>query len=148
MNLFREPSELSSHPVDVGRRSEAAIAGELMRRGYDVYAPMNVNSRADFIVDVGGRLVKIQAKTGRLRNGAIQFSTASVRANSHSVLRRSYDGEVDYFAVYCPATDRVYLVPIEECAKGMGHLRVDPPRNAQARRIRWARDYELPPLAA
>jgi hypothetical protein len=44
--------------------------------------------------------------------------------------------------IYCRETGGIYAVPIEEATGG--HLRVDPPVNGQAKRIRWASDYELP----
>jgi hypothetical protein len=57
---------------------------------------------------------------------------------------RSYRGEIDLFLVYCPETDRVYALDVEEAATGQGRLRVDPPSNGQAKGIRWAADFELP----
>jgi hypothetical protein len=58
--------------------------------------------------------------------------------------RRAYHGQIDYFAVYCPETSGVYLVPIEDLAvRVQGALRVDPPRNGQHLRIRMAVDYEI-----
>ena len=147
-NPFRTPPPLSSHPVDVGRRSEAAIAGELMRRGFEVLQPMSVNTRYDLVVDFGGRFARIQCKTGRIVRGAVEFNTVSVRTNTRRSFIRGYEGEVDFFGVYCPAIDTVYLVPIEDCPKSRGILRVEPCRNGQAQRVRWARDYELPSFAA
>jgi PD-(D/E)XK endonuclease len=46
--------------------------------------------------------------------------------------------------VYCPDTDRVYALDIEEVASSHCVLRVDPTANGQAKRIRWAADHELP----
>ena len=147
-NPFRTPPPLSSHPVDVGRRSEAAIAGELMRRGFEVLQPMSVNSRYDLVVDFGDHFARIQCKTGRLRKGVVTFSTVSTRTNTRGFYVRDYAGEVEYFGVYSPALDKVYLVPIEECPRGAGSLRVEPCRNAQAQGVRWAADFELPPVGA
>lgn len=45
---------------------------------------------------------------------------------------------------YCPDTDRIYAVPVADAANTLGTLRVDPPRNGQAKGVRWAVDYELP----
>jgi len=56
---------------------------------------------------------------------------------------RSYRGEVDFLAVYCPETKKVYLLPESELVNLYGHLRVDPPKNGQSRTIRWARQFEL-----
>jgi hypothetical protein len=60
---------------------------------------------------------------------------------------RPYTGEVDFFGVYCPDTDTVYLVPsadVEDCHNSVA-LRVTPPKNNQAKRVRWAADYEITP---
>jgi PD-(D/E)XK endonuclease len=79
--------QLTAHPVDVGLRSEAAILSELVRRGCAVLLPFGVNQRYDLVLDIDGELVKVQCKTGRLRHGAINFSTRSVtttkRRNVH-----------------------------------------------------------------
>jgi hypothetical protein len=57
---------------------------------------------------------------------------------------RSYVGEVDFFAVYCPENAGVYLIPVDDVSPNINYLRVDPSRNNQSKRVRWARDYELP----
>lgn len=68
----------------------------------------------------------------------------SIRSNTKRAIRRCYADEVDLFAVYCPATDGVYVVPIEEATRTVGALRVEPTANGQGRRVRWAAEYELP----
>jgi hypothetical protein len=50
---------------------------------------------------------------------------------------------IDYFAVYCPETDSVYLVPAAGIARGYCALRVDPPANRQSKHINRAADHEL-----
>jgi hypothetical protein len=48
------------------------------------------------------------------------------------------------FFVYCPDTDRVYALDVEEAGAFRGALRVVPTANGQAKGIRWAADHELP----
>jgi hypothetical protein len=136
--------EKSSHPVDIGLRTEGAILSELVRRGYDVLVPFGVNQRYDLIVDCDGRLLKAQCKTGRLRDGVVQFSSQSVQSNTRQTRTRGYAGEVDLFIVYCPDNRCVYAIPADEVPGCGMYLRIDPPRNRQSKRVRWARDYELP----
>jgi len=136
--------EESSHPVDVGLRTEGAILSELISCGYCVLVPFGVNQRYDLVLDCGGRLLKAQCKTGRLRDGAIRIRTQSVQSNTRRSRWRSYTGEVDLFIVFCPETERVYVVPAEDVPDRGMHLRVDPPRNRQVKRVRWAHEYELP----
>jgi hypothetical protein len=135
---------LSTHPVDVGIRSEGAILGELSKRGYDVLAPFSYNRRYDFVIDLGDRFLRAQCKTGRLKDGAVAFNKVSVRSSRTAVHRRVYsDREVDLFLVYCPPLDTVYAVSMDDANTGVCMLRVDAPANAQRRRINWARDYVL-----
>ena len=137
--------ELSRHPVDVGERSEAIIFAELVKRGYRVLIPHGTNHRYDLVIDVDGRFLRAQCKTGRLDRGVISFATQSTRANTRGVFRAPYDAtQIDLFLVYCPDTDRVYAVGVGEVRSGYGFLRVDPTANGQVKGIRWAADYELP----
>jgi hypothetical protein len=103
----------SSHPVDVGQRTEAAILLEPLKRGYSCLVPAGQNQRYDLVIDNDGEFIRVQCKTGRLRKGAISFPTCSVRSNTQQVLRRGYEGEVELFAVYCPDMDKVYVVPAQ-----------------------------------
>jgi hypothetical protein len=74
----------------------------------------------------------------------VQFATASTYGHlpSPRETRRDYAGQIDQFAVYCPDTEGVYLIPIADVrARCSAHLRVDPPRNAQRLGIRLASKY-------
>jgi hypothetical protein len=143
-NQHLQAPPISSHPVDVGLRTEAAILAELVRRGYQVLVPFGTNQRYDLVLDMGGEFVRAQCKTGRLRNGVVVFSTRSIRSNTRRTFFRDYTNQVELFLVHCPETDGIYAVPVDEAPAGYGYLRVDPTRNGQEERIRWARDYELP----
>jgi hypothetical protein len=138
-----KPPEPSSHPVDVGLRTEAAILAELARRGYRVLVPWGTNQRYDLVLEVDDRFLRVQCKTGRLRNGVIRFATRSTRSNTQGTYSRGYSGEAELFLVYCSELDQIYAVPVDEAAEE-GWLRVDPARNGQEQGIRWASDYELP----
>jgi PD-(D/E)XK endonuclease len=136
--------EISRHPVEVGQRTEAVVLAELVKRGHRVLVPFGVNHRYDFVLDMGDRFLRVQCKTGRLRKGRILFNTESIRSNTKETLRRGYRGEADLFLVYCPETERVYALSIDELALSEGSLRVEPTTNGQKRGIRWAADHELP----
>jgi PD-(D/E)XK endonuclease len=134
------------HPKDIGDRSSLAIAIALQGIGHEVYFPFGENTRADFVIDDGTRLARVQCKTGRLRNGVVQFKTCSSYAHhsNPASIARDYLGQIEYFAVYCPETSGIYLIPIEDIPlKWAGSLRVTEARNGQKLRIRYARDYEI-----
>jgi PD-(D/E)XK nuclease superfamily protein len=146
-SVLDHPPTDSSHPVDVGQRSEAVILAELVKRGYTVLTPFGVNHRYDLVVEHNGGFLRVQCKTGRLRDGVILFATRSTRATARGVHARGYAGEAELFLVYCPDTEAVYSIPVADAAATGGSLRVSPPRNGQSKRVRFAREYELPPRA-
>jgi hypothetical protein len=134
------------HPKDKGDRSTLAIMAALREAGFALLMPFGENTRYDLVIDDGTNLARVQCKTGRLREGAVRFNACSFYGNHRNpaVPSRDYQGQVDYFAVYCPETAGIYLIPIEDLPlRRLGALRVDPPRNGQRKRIRFAADYEI-----
>ena len=105
--------------------------------------PFGFNHRYDLVVDVNGRFVRAQVKTGRIRDGAVLFRGESIRCNMNGTHRRTYGDEIDVFVVYVPETGRIYVVPSGEVGT-VGTLRLEPPANNQSAKVRWAADYELP----
>lgn len=106
--------------------------------------PFGVNHRYDLVLDTDQGFLRVQCKTGKLRKGCVIFSTRSVRANQTGHYFRDYHGEIDMFAVYCEAINRLYAVPIEVAPLGTCSLRVSPTVNNQQQNIRWAADFEVP----
>jgi hypothetical protein len=134
------------HPKDVGDRSTLAVISVLRELGYGIYLPFGENTRCDFMLERDGFVDRVQCKTGRLRKGAVVFNVCSSYAHHRSaqVQKRTYHGEIDLFAVYCPETSGVYLVPISHLPViRRGFLRVDSPKNNLRDRVRWAADYEV-----
>ena len=131
--------------MDVGDRTEAIVIAALVRLGYRVLRPLSSNQRYDLVLDLAGQFLRVQCKTGRLRKGAIVFSTGSCRSNRNGTYVRSYTDEADVFIVHCPETDRIYAVPVGESGVlKAASLRVTAPANGQSKGIRWAADHELP----
>jgi hypothetical protein len=118
--------------------------------GYALYEPFGENTRCDLVVDPGGKPTRVQCKTGRLRDGAIVFALCSNYGHHRNPqsYRRDYQGEVDAFAVYCPETELVYLIPIGDLpGRTRAYLRVDPPLNNQAIGVRYAANYVIARIA-
>jgi hypothetical protein len=133
------------HPKAVGDRSTLAIMAALQASGYAIFVPFGENTRCDLGIEIGPRIARVQCKTGRLRKGAVRFKVCSSYAHHRAKTpSRDYLGQVDFFAIYCPETSGVYLVPIEDISlRSQGALRIDPPRNHQRRGIRFAADYAI-----
>ena len=122
----------------------------LRELGFAVLVPFGENTRYDLVIDDGVALSRVQCKTGRLRQGAIRFKACSTYAHHRSPERqsRSYLGDVDFFAVHCPETDGVYLVPIADVpVESRAALRLSPAKNGQRRRTRAAQRYEIGSVA-
>lgn len=134
----------------VGERSQAIILARLAEVGYSVMIPFGENHRYDLVIeDADGQFWRIQCKTGRLDSNQeyIEFNTASNyyhhRKDGATWGKRTYHGQVEYFAVYCPNTRVVYLIPIDQMTTNKMRLRLRPTHNNQEKNIRWAKDYEL-----
>jgi len=120
-----------------GNRTAGFVLAALLEAGYRPLLPFGDGHPYDIAFDDDGRLLRVQCKTGRLIKGAVCFPTAIwCRGNKY----RSYRGDVDYFGVYCPDARQVYLVPVADVPDRCASLRVDPPRNGQAKGVRWAND--------
>ena len=126
----------------VGEQSQAIIMAELAKAGKVVLLPFGDNQRYDLVLDEQGTFVRVQCKTGRLRDGAVVFATASSYAHRGGKWK-DYRGNADIFAVYCPDTGKVYIISVDSCERRSCSLRVDPVKNGQLRGIRLAADYEL-----
>jgi hypothetical protein len=129
----------------VGDISELEVALALTRAGYVVSRPLGENQRYDLIADDGTRLQRVQVKTGRIRGGVLIFNCCSTHGHRRSAIAfRSYRGQIDVLAVFCPDNRKVYMVPEAELTRSRIHLRLTAPRNNMRKTIRWAGQYELP----
>jgi hypothetical protein len=127
-------------------KTEAMVLAALVRAGYRPLIPFGGGHPYDIALDEGGKLARVQCKTGRLlKEGVVFFPAASWCRN---LSYRSYRGDVDLFGVYCAETEQVYLVPIEDVPEKAASLRVVPPKNGQTRGVRWAKDYVIWPMSA
>ncbi|MGH3052894.1 MAG: group I intron-associated PD-(D/E)XK endonuclease [Gaiellaceae bacterium] len=133
-------------PKLIGDRTTLAVMLALRAAGFVVLLPFGENARYDLVIDNGEQLSRVQCKTGRLREGAVRFKACSTYAHHARCVTasRDYHGEVDYFAIHCPQTAGVYLVPITDLSvRVQANLRVRPARNGQNKRIRLAETYKI-----
>lgn len=61
------------HPKLIGDASTAMVLARLVQTGKLVLLPFSENQRYDLVIDEGDRFVRVQCKTGRLRQGADQI---------------------------------------------------------------------------
>ena len=89
-----------------GAASELFAAYKFMGRGHAVFFPLLTQSKADFIADVDGRLLRVQVKTGTL----IQGKYLQVRLGGCG--RPSYKpGDMDVLCIVYK--ERLWVIPAE-----------------------------------
>jgi prevent-host-death family protein len=134
-----------------GNVAELAIAAEAARLGLTVLMPMTEHERYDLVLGVSGRLLRVQCKWGACNGDTIQVRlTSSYHSPTRGYVTRTYArDEVDAVAVYCEATGKCYLLPIEKVAGlGLFTLRLSPARNNQRASLNSAAEYEFPGAVA
>ena len=132
----------------IGDTSEAVVLAEFIKAGFPVLLPFGDNQRYDMVVEVSGRLLRVQCKTARpVHGGAVlcfnAYSGAFGPGDRSPNRRRSYRSEADLFAAYAPCTGQVYVLAVDEVPETEVWLRLTPTQNHQQRRIRWAEDHTL-----
>jgi hypothetical protein len=123
----------------IGDVTQAKILADLVSLGYQVLLPWGDNARYDLVIERDGKFYRLQCKTGRLRRGGVTFNTASIDRDTKK--RKHYDGEADYFAVYCPENDGRYFIPVEKVCRGVMILRTEPIRGRRAYKSNWAHEF-------
>lgn len=132
------------HSIAKGDVSTAMITARCLCQGYIVLRPVSELSRYDLVIDRGNGFERVQCKTGRLRQGAVQFNAcSSLSHHGKGQGRSSYSGQIELFGIYCRETDEVYLLPVEKAGTAQGSIRVDPPKNNQLVGVNMAIDYRL-----
>ena len=111
--------------------------------GYNILIPYGDCERYDFVVDVNGRFIRVQAKTSSTEDdgASFKFSCRSCNRKDGKIIHHLYSNEeIDYFVT--TFNGKCYLIPVEECGVDK-KLRILPAKNGQVRGITWAKDYEL-----
>jgi PD-(D/E)XK endonuclease len=132
-------------PSMKGAIAEAVIAAEAVKAGVGVLRPIVEGLRYDLVFDVAGRLLRIQCKSGRARNGVVVIGTRSCRHTPRGYVRSSYTSrEIDAIAVYCMDLNTCYFLPIEEIdGSSTVHLCLTPAANNQRVAVRYAAHFEF-----
>ena len=127
----------------IGNITEFETMLAFMKLGYNVLTPYGDCERYDFVVDVNGKLLKIQSKTSHSddNDASFLFSGRSNTRKEGKIIHHTYSKEeIDYFVTTYKG--KVYLIPVEECGS-QKRLRLLPTKNNQTRGVTWAKDYEL-----
>ena len=137
------------NPSQKGAVAELAVAFEATRLGIPVYRPVAEGGRADMILDVAGRLLRVQCKWANRERDVINVRLRTSRLSNGGYVTTTYRAsEVDAVAAYCPDVERCYLLPITLVDGRTGiHLRLARARNNQELGVTYAETYELGAIA-
>jgi PD-(D/E)XK endonuclease len=132
-----------------GAIAEAAIAMAATKLGYVVLRPMTEGRRYDLVIDTGPRLLRVQCKWARRKQGVVVVDTSTRRLTPHGYVHTTYTrDEIDGIAAYCQDLERCYYLPISLVAGRRGfHLRLVPAVNNQEMAINWAAEHEFGAIA-
>lgn len=132
-----------------GNVAELAFAFQAANLGLVVYHPLTEHGRADLVIGIGGRLLRVQCKWGARKDDIIVVNLETSRRCRDGYVRTRYTAdEVDAIGVYCEELDSCYLIPIEMASgKAAMHLRLAPARNGQRAALNWAEQYRLGAVA-
>lgn len=132
-------------PSQKGAAAEAAIAASAIALGLTVLRPLCEGRRYDLVIDLEPELMRVQRKLAQCLDGVLAVRLQTNRCTPGGYVSTTYSAiEIDAIGAYSPELRSSFLIPMAEISSHSAtHLRVDPARNNQAQRIRWARDYAL-----
>jgi PD-(D/E)XK endonuclease len=106
--------------------------------------------RYDLAIELEPRLLQVQCKLAQHLAGVLSVPVATCRYTPRGYVRTSYNArEIDAVGAYSPELRRCFLIPVDEVSgRRAMYLRLDPTKNNQAERIRWAHDYEFTAMIA
>ena len=144
-----EPADLTS--TRKGRIAEVGVMFAAIRKGWDAYIPAGDGSKVDMVlIDPQGVAIRTQIKWGNTVSNFIDVQVSTSRlVSSGGYVRSGYDSRsIDAIAVWSDPLASAYLIPIEEIlGVGRVRLRLQPARNNQSLRVRYASDYFLGAVA-
>lgn len=131
-------------PKSLGNKAEIVIISEFVKSDIPVAIPFGQNEPYDLVIETKDGFKSVQVKHGTYKNGCV-VADIRHRIGFSKRMYSTYDGKVDYIAVWCEELNTSYLLNINECqGKTYLYLRIDKPKNNSCiSTIVWAKDYEF-----
>ena len=127
------------NPKRIGNLTELQCITRLYELGYSISIPYGDSEKYDFILEVNGKLYKIQCKHATIHKNeedeidyiSIDTTWQTGYTKNKRMEYHSYSkNEIDYFVTYYDG--KSYLIPVEKC-NTQKILRVLPPKNNQTK---------------
>lgn len=114
----------------------------MKRRRISVSIPFGDNERYDLAVETPeGLLLRVQVKTGWVRDGVVQFKGQSQHTNSEGNTYKPYGEGIDCFLVYSHEVESLFLVWQEEVQTNMTIRITDSDQRHET--TNWASEYRF-----
>ena len=123
-----------------GLMGELKFAIHLLEMGWQVYEPIDQNSRADYIIEKDGKFKKIQVKYCSLYKGCLRIELE----HPHRKTGPYQEEEIDEIAVYNPEYDKYYLIPLKRFGKAKEKwFRLELAKHEKGYKINWIKEFEI-----
>ena len=98
-----------THSKQKGNLGFSATLKEIHKLGYNVFTEIGDYSKIDMIVEYNSKLIKIQVKYAKEKNGV---AILHLRKSGPNGYRYTYQvSDTDIFSVYLPDQDKVLFIP-------------------------------------
>ena len=129
--------------TQIGDITEQRYILYCMERNIPISKPLNNNLPYDSIIEINGKLLKVQVKTGYENDVeyGFMFNTRSTSKNYTEITIKNYIGLIDGFITwYERIPDKFFYIPIEKATLGcMKMYYGDNPKNNQ----NYVGDYDF-----
>ena len=127
-----------------GNKAESVILSEFVKNNIPISLPFGDNEKYDLVAEINDKFYSVQVKYGRLKNGLISVDLRH-RIGVKRIKYATYNGKVNFIAVWCEKNNTSYLLPLKSFGKKtMASLRLTPPKqNSCISKICWAKDYDF-----
>ena len=138
---------MNNNSKHLGNLTELQCITRFYELGYSVSVPYGDSEKYDFILDVNGKLYRLQCKhanphwneQSQLEYLTIKTTWQSGYTKNSSYKRNQYTKEdCDYFVTHWNGKN--YLVPVEQCSNEKT-LRIMKPKNGQTKGISFLKDF-------
>jgi hypothetical protein len=115
---------------------------DLFEQGFLILNPVTEHAPFDLVVYKDWRFQRVQVKYKSVdKSGSITVHFRSCWADKNGTHMRQTDkDEIDLYCIYCPDTDECYYLDPKNYNRSVT-LRVEMPRNNQAKNIKLAVDF-------
>ena len=106
--------------TQIGDITEYSFVVYCLKHNIPISKPMTNNLPYDFIIDIQGKLLKVQVKTGYAGKApdTFIFNTKSTSKNYSEITTKYYTGLIDGFITsYSEIPNKFFYIPIDESAK-------------------------------